>query len=736
MNFNANTAKMTRVFMACISIVIAFGGCDRLPSPSSQQAIPTVPQDALVASTNGRGGYDWKFQVTPQTWFQFPHSIDWDKVKENFLPVTTDVAQKHKVPAKLDRDVLETYQCLLEPHTPKLLLELTESDEVGVNAVDLDRAGKRLVTLGNKLIFWNVESGERIAAFPSPIPKAIGVYFDASEKCVIAHNQTEIVRISVDEGEVTARWKATTDGMVSIVVSDRADVIAAATIKGELIVLRENLTELQRCPNFRLHSNRIAIHPDGLWVIASGKSGLVRWKLDQSQDALQTFPEALFEAEDAICTSGVECDRWVGPYFCSYAEHNGQLDEVPKIATYRFNCTIYDAHCASNGWKPDWLVVLAERTNSQGDEDMVVQDISDEAGSSKSWKIPMSHVRRMVGNQSFDRIALIGDGVLRVYARRAWDDARGYRVAEHVKVLFRDGRMDQIELIANGVRQLGRLENNVTGESLYSRIVTEIGFQWANCEATEASLELLDAIDEWYEKGDLLACVCSAKRHLVASRLLREQQVAQSQRNAQQQKITKSLDAALRDARRSVEFEPPPGAAFEMLVYASRLKGVDIKSLDEYMQMYVELYPNEFAAHEAFCSWLLPGVIGSMAKGEAGKVYHVLAENFPEPYGEVLYTRMGVAIYNEYDGSVMVDGAGFNFVRVLAGGDKMMELEIGNAYLYEGLMHICEVKSRDVMHNELLQYHVSHFAFPSRYAYQSEVIQKFPKRQRKSLKRR
>ncbi len=71
----------------------------------------------------------------------------------------------------------------------------------------------------------------------------------------------------------------------------------------------------------------------------------------------------------------------------------------------------------------------------------------------------MENVRRIVGNQRFDRLAMTSGGVLRVYERTAWNESRGFRIGLLSRRLFRDGRLEQLELLADAVRQLGRLKN-------------------------------------------------------------------------------------------------------------------------------------------------------------------------------------------------------------------------------------------------------------------------------------
>ncbi len=202
--------------------------------------------------------------------------------------------------------------------------------------------------------------------YPSPIAKAIGLFFDPSEEYLIAHNQTEIVKIALQDGSIKERWEPSSDGIETIAVSDRADAVAVATIQGGLLVLRNGLSQIHRCSDFKLHSKRIAIHPEGRWVIASGKAGLIRWRLDQPSMPTETFQESFLKQDDAICACGKDADRWVGPYFCSYAKYAGTPEKATPFDTYVLNSTIYDAHAASDGWNPDWLVILAETDQRVG----------------------------------------------------------------------------------------------------------------------------------------------------------------------------------------------------------------------------------------------------------------------------------------------------------------------------------------------------------------------------------
>ncbi len=159
----------------------------------------------------------------------------------------------------------------------------------------------------------------------------------------------------------------------------------------------------------------------------------------------------------------------------------------------------------------------------------------------------------------------------------------------------------------------------MTGETLYEKIVREVGLEWRQCEVNAPEPEVLDAIDEWYEEGGLLACLCSCRRYIDKVHVLLNERVTQAKWNNQQQLIKKHNELSLREARRAMEFEPPPASAIELLIYASRQNGLDIKSVDRYMQMYIELYPSEFSAHETICLWLLPSVIGANANQESGR---------------------------------------------------------------------------------------------------------------------
>lgn len=714
-----------------ICSLLAVLGCDELPQPK----IIAVPVADGVVTREGRGDYDWslvgdRFATQRPTSFLFVDEIDLDKVRNNWRTPKYAEPDSFTKPDGMDDDVYRWFRRFTDPNpAPKLIKELDASKEVDTTCVAINLNGTRLVTLGQKLIEWNIEAVDwdsklesndtatlapiRIREFQSPISNAVSVYYDASQDSVLVRTVNELFRVSLANGAIVGSWKLPQGKIQTLAIARDTDAQAVLSDDFQLYALSNNFGESHLFRHNQITGKSIDIHPMGLWIIGTADRSMIRWRLDLDGQPIEKMPLTEADYGELMATCGTHFDRWVG--LIAIHEYQGSQETMPyrahSLGLY-VNPRVYDSMNATIDGSQDWLIVMASAIDRESKIVRFVQDIDlGRLDYSPRWLIPEDKYVQVWANSSAERLVFLVDKKLRIYARRRWVDLFGRATAEGIGSLLMDGRIEQMELCTRELCEKPYLRNLQSGRDYLYTVAESIGVVWKYLESQPASSETMAAIESWRIKGSELAILASAERHEAIAREARGTGYTDSVSKENWKIYNERTSMARAELARLPNHERP----------SIRDMMDNRPQLEKWLKRTIELNPNDTETFVAVCNYLLPRWGGEI--GEGGALISAIASRLPKPVSSIFYSRVAIGLSRMHPIETVQRESGIKPVRVLDGADAIISSGTATRSEIEILLAFALHAGKKTLAERLARYHVDHFDVPTNYAHRTGVIQ-------------
>ena len=721
-----NTIKWAVVLNVLTPVMLcAVVGCDRLPS---LQPPPLVAVGSDVVAEEGRGGYNWRldgkiFETRRPTSFQFVDQLDTEMIRRNLeVPnfAEQDTPQK---PDGMEEDVYAWFKRYWEPPAElRQILELEQSDDVGTKCTCISLDGARVLTVGNKLIEWDVNTGERMHEWKAPISNCISVAYGPSQKSVLLHSSTSLVKASLEDGRILHTWKPPAGTIQSFVSASAADAQSVLTSDNRLFSLASDFSKVREYKGNALTSKRVAIRHDGAWTLGVTKGAFLRWRPDSKDNSIEYMPSPAINEEYSQPMAGPLVDRWADPWFVH--EFDGVQERLITSSDYphlAVNLWILTAASATVDRTQDWMVVLGERADGEGRVTRFVQDVHFGAFEySVPTPLPTMNIKGCFFDARGERLALVLDDKLRVVERPRWSDPDGLMTTQRIAALLTAGRIEQLELCAKQLRSQPIFRGGKRGEQIYGELAQQIGYCWANLEEKPAAPEVMNAIQAWYAQGSELAALASARRHLEIGSKARGSGYADTVTTSGWATLETRTRMALQDLTPLMRMDKPPARAFEEMIYVAIHTQHEQTVAEQWLKQSVELYPYEPAPLGGMCFWLLPRWGGN--NGEGGALISALVEHYPKPAGEILYARVALSLVRAVSTPKIQQEAGFSIIRILDAVEPLLQQGHASRQEVEALMELARRTNRHDLVSKLADYHIEHFGLPAQFAYERNVV--------------
>jgi hypothetical protein len=129
----------------------------------------------------------------------------------------------------------------------------------------------------------------------------------------------------------------------------------------------------------------------------------------------------------------------------------------------------------------------------------------------------------------------------------------------------------------------------------------------------------------------------------------------------------------------------------------------------QFVKKLVENYPNSYLIHQEYCTQLLP--YRGRNKGMANRYLSSLAEVVPAPFGDQLYTKASLEVFeklkNDADGRQLT---GITVTRLMRGVDSMLKRHEILQSDVEKLMALAASHNRIDIVEKIANYHIHNFA--------------------------
>ncbi len=648
--------------------------CEQPPPLAFQHAKPV--ENAF--SSDGRGGYDWPvtgsggFDVLRPSPFTYFDQIDREKLAVAAeLPLFQE-ADAGTRPDGMEEDVYYWFRRYTEPHEPTTAsFSIHVDDDVWATGFDLDAAGDRLITIGEKVQIWDVAKEQLLHSYPCSSEPLRAFLGDDSDRFTVVTKQS-LELFSVPTGTKLAQWSSPDEIESAFVARDRS-VYCVTTKQHRLFALDGELKMLAEYQEHPLSNAHAAVHPTGKWIIANTKAGPLRWHLEDGSYQAEVLSAYKYSAGVARCVSGVHYDRWIGPDYATlyYGEqwlHPTEYSGVDYMLTghvlWAQDCTVDDTQ--------GWTLAMGHQPGIEGPPRYVLQDVE---LASQSASVPLVLEEEPIDlatSQAGERIVLSNVDAVNVIHRRRWVDLFGSWTTERMLTLLAEGRVDQLERCIELLREQPRVRLNVTGEEYCSYAILRLGVRWAQLESEGDAPETLKKLEDWYASGSDLALAVSAQRHYRTAWDGRGGGYANTVTQQGWQIFQKHAELGKQDLKRLLERERPPAFAFEAMVVAMRDTGMDHLEAEPYLQRYVTLYPHSIRAHVNLCFWMLPKWGGS--PGDGGAYVGALANLYPEFMSDLVYAKCALLCHRISSPDDYYE-AGFSERRLISGVERMMEMD-------------------------------------------------------------
>lgn len=719
-----SSISLRKVHGLAVLLVCAVAGCDGLPS---LPAPPAASLNSDVVSDQGRGGYNWRlnglqFETQPPTSFTFVDQLRPDVIRRNLeVPDFVERSAPHK-PEGMDDDVYSWFRRFTEaPTGVRQLMEVEQSDDVGVNCGCINFEGTRILTVAKKLIQWDVHTGQRLKQFDAPIEKCIGVAYDRTGQSAVLQNAQKLVRVSLEDGRILHEWQPPQGKIETFVSARDVDAQAVLMAENQLLALADNFAQVSTYRNKKLASKKLAIHPKGLWILGLTDNAMMRWRLDSADKPAEFMPTLALNVEDCVPTSGTLTDRWADPIFVhEFVGMQERLIEPGRFPCIFLNSFVLAAANATVDGTQDWMVIVGEKYDAQGRATRFVQDLHfDMFDYSVPAPLPEMEFQKYFFDATGEHLAFVVGDKLRVFERSRWADANGRMTAERVGALLAQGRIGQLELCARELRAEPVLRNGRRGEDIYGTIALYASGYLSHLEENPASPEIMEKIDEWYQSGSELALLVSGQRHLNVGINARGTGYANTVTPEGWAALAQRSRTAYDDLMRIPNRDEPSACTLLNLVILAKNVDLQYEDAEKWLTQAAELYPYDPTPIGAMCNWLLPRWGGT--RGEAGALLAAVAARYPAPESEFLYARTVVNLTVTLNDQAMQYEAGFSVLRVLDAIEPLLKQGNPTRYEVEVLLEIARNAQKRELVKKLAEYHAQHFGMPSEVAYHRAV---------------
>jgi len=703
-------------------LIPLFSGCDfHLPSDGA----PVKVTNEVVTSA-GRGGYDWqvlrgKFDVPKPSKYGVAEKIDREKLKSNLVDVKFVERTAIEKPSAMDDDVWEWFSRLEMNHAePRLLMELEKGSEVGIDPVCFNSDGTRMWTIAGKLIEWDVDTGKRLRSFDAPMMDCKTIQLDASGQSIVLQNADQILRISLADNAILGQWRPSRGTIESMAMARDEDAFGVITTGNKLQAIARNFSKVIEFSEAALLSNRIAIHPKGKWILGVTKSGFVRWKFGNRAEISDYYRSDLMPMDFSVPMAGTVWDRWVDQRFLHEFRGPVRLQPNTSMDYLAINAAILAAENATVDGTQDWMVLHIQKGNLESPEDFLIDVAQSEFYSSVPWKIPLRTARLIGGNSRMERVAFTANGKLKVYYRRRWLNLNGIMTAEKIAGLLTVGRIEQMELCANEVKQMKVHRGGHSGLDIYLFIVEYLGRNLISLENSTGAKADRESIEQWQRSGSELAILASVAKHIAIRAEARGTKTADTVSTEAWRTHAEETELAFKELKPLVAEENPPYAAIALWTRCALGSDQVRSSAEPLLQRSAELYPNQIQPFVNTSLWLLPRWGGTTGDGAA--LISSIAKRFPKPEGEVFYARVATGLSALIGADPLVEEGGFSAKRILDAVDLLLERNPTREEV-EMVLDLANKSGFSSLRDRIAKYHYAHFEVPSQHVYQRILTQ-------------
>lgn len=721
----SNTKKPACVKSLAVLLLCTAAGCDEIP------ALPVPPAASVgseVIADQGRGGYNWRlngfdFEMQRPTGFAYVAKLKPEVIRRSLEVPKFEEPTTSRKPEGMDDDVYSWFRRLTGARSvAQQVMELEQSEEVGTKCACLNPEGTRLLTVAKKLIEWDVATGKRVKEFDAPIDGCIAVVYDPALETVVLQNATSLARVSLEDGRVLHRWKAPEGQIEAFAGARDVDAQAVVTTGNQLYALADDFSKVRTYRDKPLASKRIAIHPKGSWILGVTQGAMLRWRLDQGDGPVELMPSETIDEANCIAMAGTLVDRWTNPWVVHEFKGMQQRYAATELYPYLFvNALVLTATNATVDGSQDWMVIVGERRDAQGQRMRFVQDLHfDMLDRSVPCPLPMMDFEACFFDASGERLAFVVGNKLRVFERSRWSDPDGVMTAQRVAALLFEGRTEQMELCAKELRSQPVFRGGVRGEQVYSAIVDSLGSMWTHLEKEPAAPEIMQAIDKWYQSGSELALLGSAQRHLNIGYAARGEDYADQVSAQNWAVLEQRMQKAYADLAKLPQREQPSAYELLTLINMAKMGDTTFQDAEKWLEQAAELYPYNSAPLANMCNWLLPRWGGN--NGEGAALVAAQAAKYPPQQGEVLYARVALRMLNIIDPQALQYESGFSALRVLDTADLVMQQDNVSPIEIETLIALAGNSQRLDLVKKLSEFHIRRFDLPTQYAYRTGVV--------------
>lgn len=634
-----------------ILLCTAVTGCEDVPQLPRVGGRTPIAGDVVTES--GRGGYDWfnsngVFDITPPSELEILSQIDREVVRANLPNLTFTERTEPYRPEGMEDDVYYIYSRFTEPYfdTKPILTVPFQASSDGMYSVSPN--GERLVMLGKQLEVWDLKKLTRLTASALPSTRCTRVIWDFKVDHVLLMDNTCVYRVVAATGEVLKTWKPPQSEEPAFVVRAANSATCAVSTKSKkMYVFGEDLQTTHEFKGALLESPRIAIRPDGNWVLGLSNRTVIRWHISPTRNEIEKVAELEKDEQILFPVAGSILEYCVSPQFIGI-QYEAETQKLVVI-----KCDVNPlAHAGGFGTvdgTQEWFTCCFSRPDSSnGTRQYFLQDLSlVESVFSVEYPLGPEPVLELSMDQSTETCAIRDAKQLRLYRRQRWKDLTGASTFDRLALLTMDGRFEQVELAANELRKQPRLRRTY-GETAYANLARSIGMAWADMELdesqgdTEKRKSTLESLELWKSKGSELAVLSSCFRHSLIGGRSRgggpASSISQSgwdEYEKRNRNCAEEIKPLLKAKLRSI-------AVLQLAISSGLNMGESAEDLQPFIKQVVELYPYSTVAHSDICLHMLPRWGGM--PGEGGAYLASLADLLPQPNADLLYSRVAIRL--------------------------------------------------------------------------------------------
>lgn len=716
------TAVCPLLLFAC------FVGCEDMPRMPFV-ANSAVQPNSAVQTTNaeeptieGRN-YDWNytsgfFDVSRPTSFEFARKVSTEKVMQRLSEESASLRQgPYLRPEGLEDNQYILLQRYIEPPPPIKFVPLSTKE--AVKSVAMDRLGKRVVLIGQKLSVWDPETGQLISSMELPSVGIKQASFSLDEKSMYMRDDQTVIRFELESGKVLCKWKPDSGTILAQAVARDVDELAVMTSQGRVTLLSADLQFKGQTGLANAIPRSLAIHPKGAHVLVASEESLVRWVIKPDDKGPAKIPTADLKMRNTLSAAGTKIDRFI-------SQHNeydlnstfNDLSPTEVVTPQLLNSVVEFAHASSVDGTQDWLTIICKKPNKNGDLSYIIQDLAiSEYRGSTPQELPYSNISQVAFSYNSDRFVVVADQGVVCIERRRWIDSSGLSILAWAEELFRRRNFEQLELFANEIRNFPVRRAATSGPEMFDGIATQIGSIWSELEASKDSIQGREEIQAWYDAGSELALLSSASRHSKTAYSARGKGLANTvSANAWQIQEEQTVLMKADLDKLFKKYEPSPGAYTDSIDLIN--KGLDVRHrLDEWIKESIERWPNSVFPITSVLLPLLPRWGGE--SGEGGAYLDAATKLLPQPYRDCMYARCASILFVTAGYESIGPESKMPLGKIFKSMDTLMQTNMARPWEIEYMLKLT------MMHDQigsdravrLIRYHIEHFPMPTKYFY-------------------